>query len=76
MKNDINHIYFFNIIFEKEDTLRYFSLSDYLLRDKELRNLFTKQQYVEIINKFYKTVVDMKETYFYIDSYNDFLKAF
>ena len=59
-----------------EDTLRYFSLSDYLLRDKELSNLFTKQQYVEIINKFYKTVVDMNETYFYIDTYNDFLKYF
>lgn len=75
-KKDINDILFSNIILGKEDTLRYFSLSDYLLRDKELRNLFTKQQYVEIINKFYKTVVDMKETYFYIDTYNDFLKYF
>ena len=75
-KKDINDILFSNIILGEEDTLRYFSLSDYLLRDKELSNLFTKQQYVEIINKFYKTVVDMKETYFYIDTYNDFLKYF
>lgn len=75
-KKGINDILFSNIILRKEDTLKYFSLSDYLLRDKELRNLFTKQQYVEIINKFYKTVVDMKETYFYIDAYNDFLKYF
>lgn len=75
-KNDINDILFSNIISGEEDTLRYFSLSDYLIRDKELRNLFTKQQYVEIINKFYKTVVDTKETYFYIDTYNDFLKYF
>lgn len=75
-KKDINDILFSNIILRKEDTLKYFSLSDYLLRDKELRNLFTRQQYVEIINKFYKTVVDMKETYFYIGTYNDFLKYF
>ncbi len=75
-KKDINDILFSNIILGKEDTLEYFSLSDYLLRDKELSNLFTKQQYVDIINKFYKTVVDMKETYFYIDTYNDFLQYF
>lgn len=75
-KKDINNILFSNIILGKEDTLRYFSLSDYLLRDKELSNLFTKQQYVEIINKFYKTIVDMKESYIYIDTYNDFLKYF
>ena len=75
-KKDINDIIFSNIISGREDTLEYFSFSDYLLRDKELSNFFTKQQYVDIINKFYKTVVDMKETYFYIDTYNDFLQYF
>lgn len=48
-KQDLNEILFSNIALGKEETFRYFSLSDYLLRDKELRNLFTKKQYFEII---------------------------
>lgn len=46
------------------------------MRDKELNTIFANHQYAEIINKFFKTKVDKNDIYFYIDTYNDFLKYF
>ena len=50
------------------DFLKFFP--DLMQNDKDVIAIAEAQ------NKFYKTVVDMKETYFYIDTYNDFLKYF
>lgn len=75
-KNSINEIMYASIMEGKEETIRYISLSDYLLRDKELNNLFNKEQYVAIIDKYYKKEVDLTEVEFYLDTYNDFLKYF
>lgn len=75
-KQEISDILFSNIISGEDDTIRYFSLSNYLLRDKELKTIFANHQYTEIINKFFKTEVDKNDIYFYIDTYNDFLKYF
>lgn len=73
-KPNIGKLIFDNIISKKYKTFRYFSLSEYLLRDKELSTIMTLRQYIEILDVYYVLKPEPSEIYLYSQIYNAYLK--
>lgn len=75
-REKINNTIYSKIIIGDVNILEYFSIADYILRDKEIKDFFSKEQYCNILDRYFKSEADFKEIYFYMDAYNDFLNYF
>jgi len=73
-KVKISELLFSSIIDNKVSDINYFAVSDYFIRDSDLVNVFSKEQYLDILEKFYNDNPSEKEIYFYSDVYKDFIK--
>lgn len=73
-KKEIRHILFTYTINGNNGVIQYFLLTDYIIKDSKLVNIFTPKQYEEIYEKYFVTTTDDKHIYLYLEIYKNYLK--
>ena len=62
------------IINNSSKTIRYFSIAEYFIREKDLVNMFNADEYAKIFDKYYVMKTDAKNVYLYLDFYSSYIK--
>ena len=75
-KNLINNNIYSKINCGDINILENFSIVDYFLRDDELNAFFSEEQYCKLLARYFKSDVNPRDIFFYMDTYNDFLNYF